>query len=533
MKKIQAINTTIFKFLQHKKQIENNPIQVKNDDNNPLNVPFNMRELNYIIQNLKLNKAPGPDQIHNEMIIHFPEKTRTLLLDIYNYIWLHHVFPQTWREATIIPIKKPNKDQTIPTSYRPIALTNTLCKIMEQLVNNRLVWFLESNNLISNEQIGFRKHRTTTDHHIILKSEIRKAFKNKQHLISIYFDLERAFDTTWRYNIIKNLQNDNVEGNIIHFIKNFLSNRTFKVKSHGCISTKRLQENGTPQGSPLSATLFLKAIDSVTKQINFPIKALLYADDLLIFRRGKHIQIIEKEIQKTIRKIEIWMEKTGFTLSTAKTKAIHFTKMRKNHPQPHIKLNNNNIPFVEHIKLLGLIFDRKLTWKKHITELKAACLKKLNILKTISSYSWGAHEKSMLTIYKMIIRSKIDFGSIAYQTAAPRHLKKLDVIQNSALRLATGAFRTSPIKSLLNLTTEKPLSIRRSELTLKYVIKIASNHQHPTYPQIYRNNNNKQVIRNTTPLHTKINKAIETFNITLPKKIQDQYPSKTPPLVNN
>lgn len=118
-------------FLQHKTQVEERATQIENDNNHPLNQPFNMWELNSTIKNLKLNKTPGPDQIHNEMIIHLPERIRMLLLNIYNHIWFHHVFPKTWKEAIIIPILKPNKDQTLPTSYRPIALTNTCCKIME------------------------------------------------------------------------------------------------------------------------------------------------------------------------------------------------------------------------------------------------------------------------------------------------------------------------------------------------------------------------------------------------------------------
>ena len=76
-----------------------------------------------------------------------------------NDIWITGKFPKDWSKATIIPIPKPNKDHTEGTNYRPIALTSCLCKTMERMINDRLVWFLESNQLITKYQAGFRKNK--------------------------------------------------------------------------------------------------------------------------------------------------------------------------------------------------------------------------------------------------------------------------------------------------------------------------------------------------------------------------------------
>ena len=94
--------------------------------------------------------------------------------------------PKSWNEATIIPISKPDKD---PSNYRPIALTSRACKTMEQMINDRLTRFLESNNIITNFQSGFRHQRSTNDHLLRLETLTREAFIKKEHLVSVFFDL--------------------------------------------------------------------------------------------------------------------------------------------------------------------------------------------------------------------------------------------------------------------------------------------------------------------------------------------------------
>ena len=94
--------------------------------------------------------------------------------------------PVVWREAIVIPIPKPNKDKINPINYRPIALTSCLCKVLERLVNNRLSWYLERNNIISPSQNGFRHRRNCIDHVVKLETHVREAFLNKYHIIAIF-----------------------------------------------------------------------------------------------------------------------------------------------------------------------------------------------------------------------------------------------------------------------------------------------------------------------------------------------------------
>ena len=98
------------------------------------------------------------------------------------------------------------------------------------MINDRLVSSLESNNLISRNQAGFRKNHSTTDYLVRLESFIRDAFVKKEHVVAIFFDLEKAFDTTWKYGIMKDLHNTGLIGRLPNFVSNFLSNRSFNVE---------------------------------------------------------------------------------------------------------------------------------------------------------------------------------------------------------------------------------------------------------------------------------------------------------------
>ena len=125
---------------------------------------------------------------------------------------------------------------------------------MERMINTRLVWFLETNNILCNIQCGFRKNRSTIDQLVRLETFIRDALVNKEHAVSVFFDLEKAYDTTWKYGILKDLHNVGLKGYLPNFIKNFLGNRNFNIRLGSTVSDNFEQEMGIPQGSILSVT---------------------------------------------------------------------------------------------------------------------------------------------------------------------------------------------------------------------------------------------------------------------------------------
>ena len=311
-------STHYSKQFQHiKKNAEKTKLNFKSNNLEDYNRPFSLSELTDCIMKSH-NTAVGPDEIHYEFLKKLPSCSLDFLLQAFNEVWVSGKFPTSWKQATIIPIPKPGKDNTDPSNYRPIALTSCLCKTLERMINTRLLWFLESNGLITNFQCGFRSKRSTVDHLVRLETFVREAFIKKEHLTAVFFDLEKAYDTTWKYGIICDLSDFGLKGRLPIFIDNFLSNRNFKVRVGTTLSGLQGHEEGVPQGSILSVTLFSIKINNIVKALNPGVDCSLYVDDFLICYRSKHIHTIERQLQQCLNKK--YMQKT--TRQTTNSKNV-------------------------------------------------------------------------------------------------------------------------------------------------------------------------------------------------------------------
>ena len=465
-------------FQQHKIRAESTAVDFRSRGNEYYNSAFSNDELIDVVQSLT-DSSTGPDNIHNRFIKYLPEETLQLLLKIFNNLWEGGTIPPIWQQAIVVPIPKPDKDHSDPNNYRPISLTSCLCKTFEKLVNNRLVYYLESNNLLTDTQSGFRKQRCTTDHLVRLETWVREGLINREHVVAISFDLEKAYDTTWRHGILLDLYNIGLRGNLPKFIVKFLANRSFRVRVGTAMSETHTLENGVPQGSILSVTLFGIKINSITSCINPAIDNSLFVDDFQIVCRSKSMRTIERKLQLCLNNLENWTNCNGFKFSTTKTVCVHFCNQRRQHDHPQLTLLGNQIPVEPQTKFLGIIFDSKLSFIPHLKQLRTKCTKAINLLKVVAAKQWGSDTNMLLRLYRSLIRPKLDYGCIVYGSARKSYVQMLDPIQNQALRISLGAFRTSPIDSLEVEANETPLSVRRQKLAVQYFLKIKSNPLHP------------------------------------------------------
>nr|CAH7729532.1 unnamed protein product [Callosobruchus chinensis] len=199
---------------------------------------------------------------------------------------------------------------------------------------------------------------------------------------------------------------------------------------------------------------------------------------MILYIRGKNLSTSISLLQSQLNKLECWSDRYGFTFSPEKTQYIVFAKKPVQNTAT-LRLSNVALKHFSEIKFLGVIFDQKLTWKNHISYLIRSCQSGINMLRYLANRHWGADGKTLLNIYRSLIRSKLDYGCVAYASAKTAALKPLDTIHNTALRLILGAFRTTPIDSLCCESGEAPLWKRREILSLQYATKMLSN---PTIP---------------------------------------------------
>lgn len=215
-----------------------------------------------------------------------------------------------------------------PGNYRPIAVTSHLGKLMEKIIVGRLNYFLEYINPLKEYQTGFRRCKSTTDALIKVCNEIEKSLIMKEVMVTVFLDIEKAYDTMWREGLLIKLGKLGINGKMYNYILDFLSQHTIRVKVGAAVSDEFIIENGIPQGSAISPILFNIMINDIYEKLGDSNEGLLYADDAVIWRRGRNIAYINDKIQKDIHILEQWGIDWGFKFSIPKSQVMYFTRKK-------------------------------------------------------------------------------------------------------------------------------------------------------------------------------------------------------------
>lgn len=435
-----------FNLLKNKVNLAQNAIINKFkylDDN------FSLEELTYAIANTKSNSAPGPDGFKYLIYKKLNVRNLSFLLQFYNRIWSLGRRPNTWNKSNIIPIPKSPIVHN-PTQSRPINLINGGVKLMDKMVNSRLMFTLEESNFINGNQFGFRRNKRTINSLMKLNNYIIKTLESGSHIQLISFDIKKAFDKVWPQAILQKFQQYEIGGNMFHYIQSFLDLRRSLVINGKFISNEITTNMGVPQGSPLSSTLFLVAFQNIIEDletIDIVIEFSAYADDLFIYSNNVSNLVNTKNIQKCINKISKAGLEVGLEFSIEKTKSLHICNKR-NCNQISNKLYNNPIPKVDNLKILGLTFQRNFKFDKHIALLQVRLRKDLQIIKVLSSRKYGLNQHLLRRIIISLSVSKIQYCIEIFGHSAVTHIKKLDVILDKMKRLMLGSFISTPLISL-------------------------------------------------------------------------------------
>ena len=468
-------------FKKRKSLIENQILNIDAERKyEAVNEPFILEELVSAVNMMK-NSTPGPDMICQPMITHLPDCALRFLLNVLNMIWETSTFPKGWTHSLIIPILKRNEDPSNPGSYRPISLTSIMCKLMERMVNSRLTWILEKFSIISPLQNGFRKNRSTMDPIVQLENDIQKGLGNKEATIVCFLDFEKAYDSLYRNAIIYKMQLLGFHGKMITWVESFFTNRTIQVRVGNSFSNVLHLDYGVPQGSVISPTLFNIMLNDLSEiQNTFGVNMSFYADDVALWFSNRNVKYGQKKIQKAMDSVEHWCDTWGMTLSTRKSCVVVFTYKKINETPIRISLAGDILRVESSFKYLGMWFDQKNTWKKHIEDVINKCKVRMNILRVLTGTDWGADTATLLMVYRGLIRSKIDYGCTVYDSA-PKYMKdKLDSIQYKCLRIITGAPIATSLDALQMECNEMPLDLRRQYFIDSLQIHILNqNNDHP------------------------------------------------------
>lgn len=456
-----------------------------NSHNNYLINLFTLEELKSAI-NSRRDTSFGLDGIPYMLFKKLPESCLIILLNIYNALWTRNDIPPEWKTDCIIPILKSDKPRFNPESYRPITLTSCAGKVFEQLLKQRLEYYVEHNALLPKNQYGFRRGRSARESISMFHLDILKSVNSNNKLISVFFDITGAFNNVNIDILCTELLNICIPIKVVQWIQKFLSGRKVFVKYNGGLFGPRLSSIGVCQGGILSPLFFILYIRRLNLIMGPNIKNLQFADDLVVYLSGNNSNIIINNINLALTKLHSYLSYLNLEVNPSKSKVVVFgQKFTAN--LPSLMYNNIPLPIVLDTKFLGVIFCHNLSWKKYADYLVAKANKAFNILKSLRGTNWGADPKILLMLYKSLVRSHFEYGFMCF-ASDHKIIEILEKIQNKCMRVVTGALKTTPIVSLQVECNLPPVAIRIAYLKERFVLKLHAENGNPLLNQLLNSN---------------------------------------------
>ena len=426
---------------------------------------FTMTEMTRVIEQMENNKAAGEDDITYEMMKHFGPKAKEYLLTLYNRIWRGEQIPTKWLTATIKPLLKDGKDPKDTVSYRPISLTSCPGKVKEKMTADRLMRELESRGLLNENQAGFRQNRCTTDQILKLVQDASDQIHSpgSNRLIATFYDYEKAYDKVWRDGLIHKMIKLGVPHRFVVYVRQFLATRSTRVEVNGRRSNSFFLKEGLPQGSSISPLLFLIYINDIDVDLHADTVASLFADDTATWLkdgkvRGEHRDLAQQEVNK----IQDWATLWKMRINSSKTKCMITSTSKADRTwNPKLDIDGKQIDLVQLYKFLGTSVENDLRFVENMNAITVKSRKRVNILKCLATKSWGNSLESQRALFIQYTRSVMEYASNSWNGwIAVTYRKKLQRVQNEALRSIAGLAKTCPVDFLHLETGVEPIECR-------------------------------------------------------------------------
>ncbi len=309
--------------------------EIPTDERFEMSPAVSEKELREVLQRLPNGKAPGPDGIPNETLRSLADTVSADLADTISQIFEAGDLPATLKESTTVVLKKDKKkDYSLANSYRPIALENTLAKVIEKILATRITEEAENRGLIPWNQMGARKKRSTLSAIELLTGSIQTAWKAKKSIVSVLgLDLAGAFDNVSHERLLWTLQRKGFPEWVVKTVRSFLANRRTKLAFGDFESEWITTQTGIPQGSTLSPVLFLFFISDLLEQfqeVKDDTFGFGFVDDTTLITWSDSAEANCRRLTQAHEKCEAWAKRYGAKFAPDKYQLIHFTKRRKN-----------------------------------------------------------------------------------------------------------------------------------------------------------------------------------------------------------
>ena len=403
-------------------------------------------EIEGIISNLENGKA---SDIPIKVVKWSSKIIAPILEQHFNNCMKHGIFPNDLKVGNITPIYKKGNEEHLE-NYRPVSTLPIFSKIFEKLIYSRLYKFLVSKNIIHECQFGFRKGHSTSHALNYSVEEINKELNYGKHVLGIFIDLSKAFDTIHHKKLLFKLSRYGIRGTPLALISDYLSNRTQYTSVLGEKSEKLNVVYGVPQGSVLGPLLFLLYINDLVNSSDLG-KFVLYADDTNIFISGSTKRDTYIKANKVLKAINSYMIANQLHINLSKCNYIYFQPRNnvidrdscartrefvgKQSKQVQLYINGTIIRQVTEIKFLGVILDENLSWVPHIEQLA----KKLrSCVGTLCRIRHIIPKNLFKNLYHTLFESHLCYGISVWGGVPHTKLNKLFIVQKKCIRILFG-----------------------------------------------------------------------------------------------
>lgn len=391
--------------------------------------PVTAREVEKMINSRPNKNSAGPDELPWSLLKNCSSDLSEPLAHLINKSFDEGVFPECLKVAKVVPILK-GGDPKVAANYRPISLLPSVSKVFELAMARRLVDFLETRNLLTERQFGFRRGKSTTGAVMEIIREVHTAMENHSYSLGVFMDLSKAFDCVDHNRLLRKLESVGIRGTANDWFRSYLQGRTQYVSVNGSSSKKVLVQRGVPQGSILGPILFLIYIndfpDSVLASLN-----IVFADDCAVMLRGRSVGDLEMGAFIGISTAVQWFEDNRLSLNAKKTNYVIFQNRGKQAVDPVVQVGELDVDRVSSCKYLGLILDEGLTWDDHI-EYLCGRLSKVNF--AISCASRYCKQDTLCIIYHGLFVSVARYGIICWGSTSNENMARLMLIQKRVIR---------------------------------------------------------------------------------------------------
>ena len=372
------------------------------------------------LQKLNVGKSCGPDDLHPRLLRELASVLCRPLKLLYDACTENCCIPSVWREANITSIYKKGNKSTAG-NYRPVSLTCITCKVLESIIRDAIIDFMQTRNLFSKRQYWFMSGRSTTLQLLHVLEEWTQIVDQGGTVHCIFLDFMKAFDSVPHQRLLLKLKADGIDGRLLAWIGRFLLNRRQRVAINGPASAWEDVISGIPQGSVLGPLLFVIYINDLPDAINSQV--YMFADDTKIYRPISDSSD-SSTLQADLNCLQDWSEKWLIRFHPQKSKSMELGKSRE--VTEYIMRSSSGPVTLDKVvseRDLGVILDPSLKFRDDISARVNKAKKVMGIIRRSFCH---LNVQMFKLLYKALVRPHIEYAAAIW---SPRYISDVNIIE--------------------------------------------------------------------------------------------------------